>query len=266
MGEKFVEESSVWDHYSPDFMRPRPHGKFEILDVDFVTLLPDHGYFHFLIEDLPALLAVVSKAKNLVSSKKIHLIVSSRQNRYFSDVIKFLDIPLIQTDTQKWYRVKNLIMLSRGHDSGRAHPRDLQLIRNTFKQFLAKSSSRNIYISRMKSSRSPANEILLIQELKYLGFEIIASEKMTIFDQITLFSETQILIGVRGAGLANMVFMPENSKVIEVVDPNWANLCYEFLATTCNHQYNSVASIFRNGKIEIAIESLILIVTEEVSK
>jgi len=35
--------------------------------------------------------------------------------------------------------------------------------------------------------------------------------------QIKLFQETDILIGVHGAGLTNMIFMPQGSLVVEIV-------------------------------------------------
>jgi hypothetical protein len=41
--------------------------------------------------------------------------------------------------------------------------------------------------------------------------------------QIELFSKTTILIGMHGAGLSNMLFMPQNSTVIEITAHNGYN-------------------------------------------
>ena len=63
-------------------------------------------------------------------------------------------------------------------------------------------------------------------------------EDLTFFEQRKLMAETQVLISNHGAGLTNMLFMKENSQIIELKsDAVDINNCFFNLARTLNHQY-----------------------------
>ena len=256
---RFFAESSVWDHYAPDFMRPRPRRNVRKLDNGTYTVLQDHGYFHFLIEDLPNFLASYEALrKSRERGDVFTLTANTDTSGYFQEVTKFLDLEMIYVEANKWFNVSDLYICGRGPDSGRAHPKDIENLRKTFGSFLKYNKrNRKVYISRLNSSRSPKNEALLISVLESMNFEIVMAETLNFFEQVTLFSESKVLVGVHGAGLSNMVFMSKEASVVEIVDPTWQNLCYKFLANACGLGYHSVQSKICDNSVEIPIDDVV---------
>lgn len=77
---------------------------------------------------------------------------------------------------------------------------------------------RRIYISRSKAGmRRLNNEKELAQMLSSLGFETIHNEDLSILEQAQLFHGAELIVGVHGAGLTNLVFCNPQTKVIELL-------------------------------------------------
>jgi len=62
-------------------------------------------------------------------------------------------------------------------------------------------------------------------------------------DQLRLFSSTSILIGQHGAGLANMIWMPQGGSVVEIRPPRptYEPPFFRNLAEACGHRYITIA-------------------------
>jgi hypothetical protein len=74
-------------------------------------------------------------------------------------------------------------------------------------------------LSRGNSSRSISNEEELVQGLRSLGrpIEVIHADSRNLPEVIEAMSRAEVLVGVHGANLANMIFAPERAKVLEIV-------------------------------------------------
>jgi Glycosyltransferase 61 len=83
------------------------------------------------------------------------------------------------------------------------------------------TQNKRVYLSRSENSlRYISNEREIITLLIQYGFEIIDSSKLKFEDQIELFSRTEILIGVHGAGLTNMMYRNGGKmKILEIFSP-----------------------------------------------
>ena len=53
-----------------------------------------------------------------------------------------------------------------------------------------------------------------------------------------LFNKARLYVGVHGAALTNMVFMPFNSFVLEMRPRDYENPCYHHLAEVCDLTYH----------------------------
>lgn len=89
--------------------------------------------------------------------------------------------------------------------------------------------TRRVYISRAGAAhRKVLNEEEIIPILHRYGFEIVRMEELTFQEQVNLLSETQILMGIQGSGLYNMLFLPPGSMVFEIVNRQYAPDYFSF--------------------------------------
>jgi hypothetical protein len=76
-------------------------------------------------------------------------------------------------------------------------------------------AERLIYIKRT-TTRRVANAEAVEDQLRRAGFAIYVMEDLRVAEQIELFRHAAFVIGVHGAALANLVFCPPGTKVIEL--------------------------------------------------
>ena len=79
---------------------------------------------------------------------------------------------------------------------------------------------RRLYVSRRSQSEDRQrlrNDEEVAADLARHGFETVMPEELTFLQQVSLFSDAEIVVAPHGAGLANCVFAPRSCKVIEMV-------------------------------------------------
>jgi len=83
---------------------------------------------------------------------------------------------------------------------------------------------------------------------------IVDSAHLTPHEQVSLFSSTNLLIGQHGAGLANMLWMPKGSTIIEILPPSppWVAPIFANLAGALGHQHRLVLQSDPHSPIEPA--------------
>ena len=101
---------------------------------------------------------------------------------------------------------------------------------------------KKIYLTRKnRGNRCAENEEEVMQVLAKEGFEAIAFEDYSIWEQIKMMSEATHFISIHGAGLTNLIFLKDGAKVLELVNRQYAQKEYTFpfwkLAQTVNVQY-----------------------------
>tara|TARA_B100001123_G_scaffold391887_1_gene470596 strand:+ start:50 stop:1171 length:1122 start_codon:yes stop_codon:yes gene_type:complete len=85
-----------------------------------------------------------------------------------------------------------------------------------------KNFSKKIYLDRsdsksnVKSLRSVINEEELKNHLLNEGFKFVKLADLHFKDQVMTFNEADIIVGLHGAGFANMPFSKPNTKIIEL--------------------------------------------------
>ncbi|KAH6797219.1 hypothetical protein C2S52_021773 [Perilla frutescens var. hirtella] len=98
-----------------------------------------------------------------------------------------------------------------------------QLLRRTYsldrKKAVSTNKPRLMIVSR-KRSRILTNEDQVSRQARKLGYEVVSAEgdvsaNLTKFAQ--LVNSCDVMMGVHGAGLTNMVFLPENAVLIQIV-------------------------------------------------
>jgi capsular polysaccharide biosynthesis protein len=106
--------------------------------------------------------------------------------------------------------------------------------------------SKKIYIDRsdsisnVKDLRSITNEEQVKQFLLQDGFKIIKLGDLHFKDQVLTFNNADIIVGLHGAGFANLPFCKPNTKVVEL-KANPLDAAIESLAIKNNLIYKSIS-------------------------
>ena len=78
---------------------------------------------------------------------------------------------------------------------------------------------------------------VLHQKLENLGFEKVFLEQLSVSEQISLINSADMLVGFHGAGLANMIWMKQDTEVFEITETRLTSH-FEHIATICNIRFN----------------------------
>lgn len=208
-----------------------------IPEAIWITDSWSRNYFHWILECLPRLLSIQAH-----SIRKPLLIPEHIYGAHFvKETLSDLQVQVITFNFRQTVKVSSLFVAS--HDSPCAFdPLNIKNVILRFQEldsFQAKEATRKIYISRkIAGKRKIENEKELMPILQDHGFEIMQMEKLSFMEQRELMRETKILMSIHGAGLANLIFMPEDSKVIELhPDVERYNSCFYHLAAALNREY-----------------------------
>lgn len=221
-----VSETSSWP--AAETVLANPSLKFSnnknILEGNFLVL-PSSPYYHWLIEDLPAFLAARDAAPNAT------VLYWKEAAPYVKTLISALgcesrSIEVIQ-------KVESLVFLDKRGILGLPQSADLALLKDLPKRLEANDLepfTEKVYVSRRGSSRSPKGEQALEDALSEEGFVIVRLEEIPWLVQVQLFSNASVIVGIHGAGLANIAFCQAGTKVVEILDESYPNNCFEILS------------------------------------
>jgi hypothetical protein len=224
-----LKESSEWptDRNIITSEKP-PRGQLPI--IEYAKLgLASSGFFHLITEDLTAMLLNTSDWPTLNYKGNSNL------------VYQILHDSKLQTiDSPKWVKVHNLSFVSRGNDLGYLHPSGLEALKDYFKKtgsnFTAKE---NIYVSRIGTRRSILGEEKIVEHLRSKNFRIVKAEDYTFSEQLEIFGNANILIGVHGAGLTHGIWSVD-SRLIEFMPTNRINRCFEWQTLMIGNDYQRI--------------------------
>lgn len=92
-----------------------------------------------------------------------------------------------------------------------------------------KKGLRKLFISRkLAAYRHLLNANDIESYMLDQGFEIVYTEHLSFANQVTLFSQADIIVGQEGAGLANLMFAPRECKIIILINHHPQTNYYEF--------------------------------------
>jgi hypothetical protein len=239
-GGRFIAESSSWSPIRQLYSCPRPTlpSPRRLLRGESI-LLPTNGYYHWLLEDLPAFL------NSLQVAPDARVLVKRDPPPYVRDVlallvneIEFLEAPV---------GVERLIMTGKTagygspHGSLTPHPRDVETLRRFFAPWIAAAPvGSRLYLSRAGYKRSPLNEPELAAVAERNGFSAVDTGRMDLLSQVRLFSEASQVVGLHGAAFANLAWVAGGTSVREVFDACYVPCCYACLASLRNAEYQAL--------------------------
>ena len=194
-------------------------------------------YYHWMFDVLPRVMLL------LEHDKIDYLIVNTFGGRLQEILYPLLEaVKIIEPDEVSHYECEKLIVPSLVGYSGQPTSRACELIlkayQNTYRDIDSKSKNRFIYVSRNKAKgRNLIEEDSLVKELSKIGFTVVHLERMHWSEQIRIFSNASFIVAPHGAGLSNLIFCKEGTKVVEIFNPQYVHWCYWQLSSIRNLLY-----------------------------
>ena len=258
--------------------------KLRNLDGSVLSLLTggagNENYFHWLSDVLPRI-ALCNRTVNL--SEIDYFLLPDDIKKFQSETLDCLKIPKHKRLSSKKFRhikAKKLIVTDhpvvtsvRGIKDTHKIPGWIILwLRNVFLSkniAINKKHKNKIYIDRSETTNNfqPTRFISNEDEIKkYLlknNFILAKLHEMKFSEQIDLFYNAECIIGLHGAGLANLVFCKPGTRVIELINTSTSSH-FEIIAKKNNLNYTSIAveakqsfsKPSQQGQIHIPVSSL----------
>ena len=194
------------------------------------------NYYHWIIDSLPRLLLLRQKFPNqllLLPSNAPEFIKTTATILGFN---RFFYIEPDQILEAHKFLIPEITAPSSHHD-----PTLICQVRQELVTGIGQYPGlpkRRLYISRAKQKvRRLVNEVETIELLQKYGFEIIQFEDYSFEEQVRLSQEAEIIIGIHGANLTNILFMQPKGVVIELMNELNVYLLYYHLCSYLQLNY-----------------------------
>lgn len=98
---------------------------------------------------------------------------------------------------------------------------------------------RRLFVDRSPArGRTLANRAAIVARLEALGFETVDPERMNLREQMVLFSQADLVVGIMGAAMTNTIFCPPGAELIYLAaGETWIEPFYWDLAAIGGHRY-----------------------------
>jgi hypothetical protein len=231
LDNKLITESSVWTSEKLRKWEPRPR-YCEELSGKWVNL-PDNGFYHFLIEDLPRFFDV---EEHFFTSK----ILIGRNQKYILNLLDYLNLEYVVKDTpvklERYFFSQKII-------GGIPSLRDIENLISKFSSIKPAAVQEKIFVSRRnlnknkEISRGLSEYPRITDLLARNGFHEIFLEDFELTQQISIIKGARVLAGIHGAGLSHLIWLNKKSKVIEISESR-KTYHFEYLCNLKNLNYN----------------------------
>ena len=275
----FIQNSDIKENIV--FKKGTPR-KLKSLNGSVLSLLTGGGgnknYSHWLFDVLPRL-SLCNKAIDL--SEINYFLLPDHIKKFQIETLDYLNIPKHKRlSSEKFRHVKAEKLIITDHPfvvTGNPTKDIINMpiwISKWLKEMFLKQIVRNeknnikkIYIDRddtklkKPSQRFVSNEDEIKNYLLKKNFILVKLHELKFIDQVQLFNDAKCVVGLHGAGFANIVFCKPGTKIIELRGVH-SGRQYENLAKSNNLDYDSVTvkaeQNFPNqqGSIHIHIDSL----------
>jgi capsular polysaccharide biosynthesis protein len=196
------------------------------------------NYSHWLLDVLPKLIILENEFKK---NLKTNLLVPSYDKLYQKESIRYLahnkKINIISLKDNKFCKFRKIILCSNYSNGIYSHYFDKVLL-NKLKDrildqakkkiFSINSKFNKIYISRKdastKKKRYIENNFEIENYLIKKGFKIVILSNYTFLEQSLIFNKAKFIVGLHGAGFANLIFSKKKTKILEIGSPTWKNI------------------------------------------
>ena len=222
-------------------------------DTIYLCLLKEHSvnYYHWITEVIPRLLVslkALSKQENF-NLNNYTLVVDDKLPMQLMELLLLLTSPemkIIVIKRAALTRVKKLVYcsplwLSLDNTKGLPNPRKeffidryaLNLVRSSIKAKnpldVSTKPFRRIYLRRLNNKLRPLKNLDKLEDmLRKQEFDFIDVGNLTFLEQIKVFAEAKIIVGISGAAFTNILFMNKGTHAISLYPSSPSTNYYVF--------------------------------------
>lgn len=102
---------------------------------------------------------------------------------------------------------------------------------------VAGTGNRKIYISRRSSPRNFQNADEVEGELRQAGFIEVNPGVLSLKEQIASIKDAEVVVGIMGAGMTNMIFCAPNTKIINIAPASMPDTFFYLIAALRHQRY-----------------------------
>ena len=198
------------------------------------------NYWHLIVNELTDIQLLLNN--NLNINEYDHLIFESHESnagRELQNLFKLKREKSVSLVKNRYIEFEELHFLYGSHDINYESLIDVKekILKkinqnNQYNNF----SSKHVIVSRKDSKRRKwLNENDCIDSLKQFDFKVFILSELSLLEQYIIFSNAEIIVGVHGAGLTNIIFCNKKTNLIELRSDKQSGVyssaqCYENLS------------------------------------
>ena len=210
-----------------------PVGPVAELRGTTLSMLAPHAslYYHWLIDVAPRAAMVVDR---IPRDELQHVLVPPRLERFHLELLDVLEIdPERRVEASEIaYRCERLIC-HHGNEYRRLRSSECSAApsdRRSGSRMPAPDTRASTSGGAMRRVEEVINEGEVVAMLERYGFEATTMANRSIREQAALFASAELIVAPHGGALANLVFAPERSALIELMPANYVSTYYFLLA------------------------------------
>lgn len=221
-----------------------------------------NNYFHWLFDVLPRI-AILENYKN--KKKPDYYLVPSLKYPFQKETLKKMNIPIskiLDGEKNKHLFCDKLFVVDHPYVFKNNPTKSIlnipewiiKWLQTTFRVSNKKKNYHplKIFIDRsdspMAKTRYLINDKDIKSTLKDLGFKIVTLSNFSFSDQIKIFKNANIIVGLHGAGFANIIFSKAKTKIVEIQSSTSGNVIRN-LAKKCNLKYKKISIKSKNKNL-----------------
>ncbi len=202
--------------------------------------------FHFIMDRLPRLYYLLNRFE--LGQGPVEILVNDDLPGFQADLYRFLtarysnlSVTLVPS-TERW-QFDTLYTLDNWQNtkSTLADRAVYDFIRSLYLEgygIQPAEKRRRLWVSRQDTKkRQIANEADLLPVLERHGFETVMPGQMPFQEQVRLFAGAEAIAGTHGAGLTNLLFAPEGTRVLEIFPENKLRNTYFLMSRSLGFPY-----------------------------
>jgi capsular polysaccharide biosynthesis protein len=175
-----------------------------------------YGYFHWLADALPRLYA----ARDLAARTTLLLPAGFERMDFVRSSLELFGVPRVEyVPAGEVCFCERLLLPTHTAPSGNYREDLARGLRDLFAAGFGApaAAGERVYLSRGRApKRKVANEPEILDALREFGFRVVHFEEHPFAEQVRIAQGARFLVSNHGAGLTNMLFMPEGGSVLEL--------------------------------------------------